>query len=130
LPSWFTLMAYGKEGHREIVERNCECAAHLGTLITQSKIFRLLAPVRMNVVCFTIHDPEITMEKIQEFLKAVCEDGRAYFTPTIYKGIPAIRAAVSNWRTEQRHLDETFAALTEVWEKFAGIKTSVSEAIR
>jgi glutamate/tyrosine decarboxylase-like PLP-dependent enzyme len=127
LPSWFSLMAYGKEGHREIVERNCDCAHHLGMLINQSQDFRLLSPVRMNVVCFTINGANLSLEEIQKFLAFVRDDGRAYFTPTVYKGVPAIRAAVSNWQTELHHLTETFQALTEVWNKFR--KTIISPTI-
>jgi glutamate/tyrosine decarboxylase-like PLP-dependent enzyme len=130
LPAWFSLMAYGKSGYREIVERNCECASYLGELITNSKRFKLLAPVRMNVVCFTLATGTLTFEDIQNFLGGVRDDGRAYFTPTVYKGVPAIRAAVSNWQTELTHIDETFAALTEVREKMARAKSVVSETIR
>jgi glutamate/tyrosine decarboxylase-like PLP-dependent enzyme len=129
LPSWFTLMAYGKEGHREIVERNCDCAFHFAESITNSSAFKLLAPVRMNVVCFTVKNWGITLEEIQKFLAAVRDDGRVYFTPTVYKGIPAIRAAVSNWQTERLHMDEAFVALTEVWQKFVRTETIVSETI-
>ncbi len=114
LPAWFTLMAYGKEGYREIVERNCACALRLGNAIEQSNKFRLLAPVRMNVVCFTINDANLSPRQVKEFLNAVRDDGRIYMTPTTYVGIPAIRAAVSNWQTEFNHIDETLAVLTEV----------------
>lgn len=117
LPSWFTLTAYGKAGHAEIVERNCDSAFYLGSLLESSNRFKLLAPVRMNVVCFTLKQTP-TFEIIQEFLKAIRDDGRVFFTPTVYKGIPAIRAAISNWQTENADMDIAYSALTEVWEKF------------
>jgi glutamate/tyrosine decarboxylase-like PLP-dependent enzyme len=99
LPSWFSLLAYGLEGYREIVERNCAAASELGKLLSESGTFRLLAPVRMNVVCFTFEQEIITSEQIREFLASVRDDGQVFFTPTIYQGIPAIRAAISNWQT-------------------------------
>src|SRR6267154_991400 len=82
LPAWFTLMAYGKDGHREIVERNCATAKLFGQLIENSSTFKLLAPVRMNIVCFTVNDDTLSSEAIRNFLNAVRDDGRAFFTPT------------------------------------------------
>lgn len=117
LPSWFTLMAYGKEGHQEIVERNCSMAAALGEAIQSSSMFRLLAPVRMNVACFTFRHGSVTMEQVQQFLAAIRDDGRVFFTPTIYKGVPAIRAAISNWQTGPDDMAVTIKVLAEVWEK-------------
>jgi glutamate/tyrosine decarboxylase-like PLP-dependent enzyme len=117
LPSWFSLTAYGREGHQEIVERNCDSALYLGEKLNRSEDFKLLAPVRMNVVCFTLKD-EITFEGIQHFLKKVRDDGRVFFTPTVYKGIPAIRAAISNWQTVNSDMDVAFSVLTEVWKRF------------
>lgn len=114
LPSWFTLMAYGKEGHREIVERNCTLAANLGEWIAQSKFFRLLAPVRMNVVCFTLADADVSAQDVQKFLSAVRNDGRVFFTPTNYKGTAGIRAAISNWQTELSDIELTCKVLEEV----------------
>jgi glutamate/tyrosine decarboxylase-like PLP-dependent enzyme len=117
LPAWFSLVSYGKEGQREIVERNCELAFRFGNAITASSTFRLLAPVKMNVVCFTLSEPEITMEKIQRFLADVCDDGRVFFTPTIYKGTPAIRAAISNWQTQAKDIDLALQVLNEIYSK-------------
>jgi glutamate/tyrosine decarboxylase-like PLP-dependent enzyme len=106
LPSWFSLLAYGREGYRDIVERNCAAAFELGDLLAASGHFRLLAPVHMNVVCFTFREPDVSMEQIREFLAEVTDDGQVFFTPTMYQGIPAIRAAISNWQTtiEDVHL--------------------------
>jgi glutamate/tyrosine decarboxylase-like PLP-dependent enzyme len=117
LPSWFTLTAYGKKGHAEIVERNCACALQLGEALMLSENFKLLAPVRMNVVCFTLKEASLTFERIQLFLKAVRDDGRIFFTPTLYKGIPAIRAAISNWQTSAEDIELTLKVLESVYTK-------------
>jgi glutamate/tyrosine decarboxylase-like PLP-dependent enzyme len=115
LPSWFTLMAYGKEGYREITERNCAVALHFGELIKRSAHFRLLAEVRMNVVCFTLAEDPVTTAAIQQFLKAVRDDGQVFFTPTVYQGVPAIRAAVSNWQTKQEDIELAFDVLERLY---------------
>jgi len=117
LPSWFTLMAYGKEGYREIVERNCAVAHHLGERLKASADFTLLAPVRMNVVCFTLKHHDLSAETIRKFLEAVRDDGRVFFTPTALHGTPGIRAAVSNWLTAPGDMDLAFEVLANVFEK-------------
>ncbi len=104
LPSWFSILAYGRSGHRDIVERNCEAAHTLGQLLEASGMFRLVAPVRMNVTCFTFSGTVPSMTEITEFLADVRDDGQVFFTPTIYKGVPAIRAAISNWQTTLDHV--------------------------
>jgi glutamate/tyrosine decarboxylase-like PLP-dependent enzyme len=116
LPSWFTLMAYGKDGYREIVERNCSAAHHLGEQIKESNEFRLLAPVRMNIVCFSFAK-ETSMDEVRSFLSAVRDDGRVFFTPTLYKGTPGIRAAISNWQTELADVELGFDALKRVYNR-------------
>ncbi|MEO8472881.1 MAG: pyridoxal-dependent decarboxylase [Chryseolinea sp.] len=117
LPSWFTLIAYGREGYKEIIDRNCACAAYLGELISASSDFRLLASVRMNVVCFTFKQNEVDFQGIQDFLNAVRDDGRVFFTPTLYKGKAAIRAAISNWLTEKEQMDAAYSVLHELAAK-------------
>ncbi len=125
LPAWFTLMAYGKDGHREIVERNCNSAKLFGRLIEESESFKLLAPVRMNVVCFTLNNESVSTNDIQRFLNLVTRDGKAFFTPTVYKNVPAIRAAVSNWQTTENDIRIAFKSIVSMAEELKLEKTLI-----
>lgn len=107
LPAWFTLLAYGADGCREIVERDCRLARGLGERIQQSELFDLLAPVRLNIVCFAPRDRATSAQLIA----ALRDDGAAFMTPTVLHGTPAIRAAFSNWRTTDQDLEIVWAAL-------------------
>ncbi len=107
LPAWFTLAAYGREGHRDIVERNIASAHRLGELISAAGAVRLIGPVRLNVVCFTTTGT-------QDIGRAVAESGEAFITPTVYNGQKGWRAAFSNWRTTDADVDRVFAAIMKV----------------
>lgn len=108
LAAWFTLRAYGRDGHREIVQRNIACARALGRAVETIPGLRLLAPVRLNVVCFTLAgDP--TAERLAD-LAADLKD-EAFLTPTTYAGVPALRAAFSNWRTTEADVHRLTEAL-------------------
>ncbi len=110
LPAWFTLMAYGRSGYQAIVERNCAQARRFGAMIEAAAEFLLLAPVRLNVVCFTLAGrPDAAA--VAAFLARLRDDGRVFLTPTTLHGTPAIRAAFSNWRTTDADLEIAFAAL-------------------
>ncbi|QHS63513.1 pyridoxal phosphate-dependent decarboxylase family protein [Chitinophaga agri] len=105
LPAWFTLVAYGAEGYTAIVNNNIELARQLGALISSNDAFRLLAPVRLCVVCFTLNvADEEKQAAINTFLQALNDSGKVMLTPTVYHGVPAVRAALVNWRTTQHDL--------------------------
>lgn len=108
LAAWFALMAYGREGHREVVERCVAQARRLGAMLAETPGVRLLAPVRLNVVCFAVESRELG-----EVLDAVTASGDAFLTPTVYNGQKAIRAAFSNWRTTSVDTDRVHAAIVK-----------------
>ena len=118
LPAWFSLTAYGRSGYRAMVEQCCDCAADLASRIEGSNQFRLLAPARMNVVCFTLND-EPTAERVARFAAALRDDGRVFLTPTRFKGVPGLRAAFSNWRT-------TPSDVALGWEAFCAVVSRLS----
>jgi hypothetical protein len=67
----------------------------------------------MNVVCFSFRqESQRASEKaIRDYLERLRMDGTAFFTATLYHGTPAIRAAVSNWRTREADIDAAWQAL-------------------
>lgn len=112
LPAWFSLVAYGRDGHREIVERTTALAAQLGTWIDDDPGLRLLAPVRLNVVCATLADNP-TRERVAALVQAVSDSGEAVITPTVYDGTPGFRVAFSNWRTTESDVARLCAVLAK-----------------
>jgi glutamate/tyrosine decarboxylase-like PLP-dependent enzyme len=109
LPAWFSLNAYGAEGYRSIIESNARLAQLLGQRIDKSPHFRLLAPVRLCVACFTLERPLHELpEAVAAYLDALNARGEVFMTPTVYQGIPAIRAALVNWRTTEADLNSAW----------------------
>ncbi|WP_266160272.1 pyridoxal phosphate-dependent decarboxylase family protein, partial [Dyella silvatica] len=109
LPLWMSLLAYGREGYAELVERNCASAQYLGSLIETDPRFRLAAPVRLNVVCFTLADAD--KAALAQLHQRLQHDGTAYLSPSVLDGRPILRVAICNWRTTNADMDLTFAAL-------------------
>jgi glutamate/tyrosine decarboxylase-like PLP-dependent enzyme len=103
LPAWFSLMAYGKNGYKDIVENNIRLANIFGKFIEESKAFQLLAPVRLNTVCFTLSGDE-NQENVNIFLAHLNDTGLVFMTPTVYNNKNGIRAAFVNWRTNENDL--------------------------
>lgn len=110
LSAWFSLAAYGRAGHAEIVERNVRMAKRLGERLAAHRRFKLLAPTRLNVVCFTLAD-EATEARVQDYVLAVRDRGDVFVSPTVYAGTWGLRAAFSNWRTAEADVERAFESL-------------------
>jgi len=121
LPVWFTLMAYGKDGYREIVETNIALARQLGKNIEESLYYKLMAPVRLNTVCFTTKENT----DIKLLLHEMNKRGKFFMTQTVYCGKACIRAALVNWRTTSVDIEEAIKELTTVYEIVKSSKPSI-----
>lgn len=113
LPAWFSLMAYGKEGYKDIVENNVSLARNFGRLIENSNDFKLLAPVRLNTVCFTLND-DAKQDEVGEFLEMLNNTGKVFMTPTFYNQNNGIRAAFVNWQTSETDVQLIFETMNTV----------------
>ncbi|KAF9900002.1 hypothetical protein EC991_008043 [Linnemannia zychae] len=115
LPVWATLYAYGRSGYQKIIEENCRYAKTMFDWMknTRPDLYTVLTEeCPLNIVVFAqkmtpelqgtpegLAKTEALDKKNGELLKRINETGVAYFSPTVWKGRPAIRAAISNWRT-------------------------------
>jgi len=114
LPVWMALKAYGKAGIAEIVERNVSLAKALAAALNAHPGFTLLAPTQLNVVCFALRGVDGDVRIARDlFLQQLNQRGIVRCTPTIYQCQPAIRAALVNWMTEKKDIEQTIAALID-----------------
>jgi glutamate/tyrosine decarboxylase-like PLP-dependent enzyme len=104
LPAWFSLMAYGRQGFEWIVENNIFLASDFGRRIEEETIFTLAAPVRLNVVCFTTKEEYQRKEILASTLARLNKNAKVFITPTVYNGLPCLRAAFVNWRTQEKDI--------------------------
>lgn len=104
LPTFFSLLAYGNEGLRKIVNDTIYLAQRWGEYLVESDKFVLVALVRVNVVCFAIKNKENDKAAIDTFLDKLAQDGQVFVTPTFYNNQWCLRAAFVNWRTTEEDL--------------------------
>jgi glutamate/tyrosine decarboxylase-like PLP-dependent enzyme len=104
IPVWATLRAYGREGHRAVVERDLDLAQHLAGVVDAAPDLERLAEVPLNIVCFR-YRPEGSEDgtDLDDLNRRIGEealqDGRVFFGATRYGGRTAFRPAMVNWRT-------------------------------
>lgn len=115
LPVWFSLKAYGKEGFRDLIEDSTALALHFGNALIEND-FELLAPIRLNNVCFTLKG-EHNQEKVSQFLSALNDTGKVFMTPTVYQNKKGIRASFVNWRTTEDDVKVVIEEMREVLSK-------------
>ncbi|KAF9347260.1 hypothetical protein BGX26_001246 [Mortierella sp. AD094] len=110
LPVWATLRAYGRDGYRRIIEENCRFAKTMFDWMkfTRPDLYTVLTEVcPLNIIVFakTLQEEEkndsfaVLKKKNADLLERMNMTGVANFSPTTWKGRPAIRAAISNWKT-------------------------------
>jgi glutamate/tyrosine decarboxylase-like PLP-dependent enzyme len=118
LAVWATLRAYGREGHRAMVERHLRLARRLGERVDAEPELERLADVRLNIVCFRWRPADAGEEELDELNRtlgaALLEDGRVFAGTTVYDGKVAFRPAIVNWRTGEDDTDLLVDVLLEL----------------
>jgi glutamate/tyrosine decarboxylase-like PLP-dependent enzyme len=118
LAVWATLKAYGRDGYSAMVARHLRLARRVGEQVQEAPDLELLAPVRLNVVCFRYRPAGLADAELDELNRRlgslILADGRVYFGTTVYAGRVAFRPAISNWRTTEEDADLVVAVTREL----------------
>ncbi len=111
LKAWMVFRGFGRRGLEERIREHVRLARLFASWVEADETFELLAPVTMGVVCFRVRpreDEEEANDFNRRLVEAVNATGRAYLTHTSLRGRVALRLAVGNVLTTERHLSEVY----------------------
>jgi aromatic-L-amino-acid/L-tryptophan decarboxylase len=119
LKAWIVFSAFGETGLVARIREHIRLARLFATWVENDVDFELLAPVQMGVVCFRAlceeggdHGlVERTNDLNRSVVKSVNATGRAYLTYTILGEKVAMRVAMGNVLTTERHLADVFSLI-------------------
>jgi glutamate/tyrosine decarboxylase-like PLP-dependent enzyme len=123
LAVWATLHAYGRQGYRELVERNLDLTQRLAQRVDEADDLERLADARLCIVAFRYRPPGLGDGELNELNtqlgEAVLADGRVYVGTTRYGGRVAFRPAIVNWRTREEDVDLLVDVVRELGARLA-----------
>ncbi|CAK5274272.1 unnamed protein product [Mycena citricolor] len=123
LPVYATLVAYGRDWYRDLLERQISLARKVAEYISQSSDYELLprhtsAANIYIIVLFRARASDLNSHLVQRLNSA----GTIYVTGTQWENRPATRIAVSTWRVD---LDRDSALIIKELEAIVRPKYSV-----
>ncbi len=115
---WATIKAYGREGHRRIVEHCLDIAQHFAKQVNQITELELMNDVQLNIVAFRYNPGRLSEEQLDELNEqlgeAVLADGRFLVGTSKIGPRTVLLPAFSNWRTRLDDVEEFAAVVLEV----------------
>lgn len=106
---WAALRSLGRDGLREMIERNCHQAKLFAERLRTAG-FSILNDVVLNQVLVSFGSPEVTRRVISD-LQA---DGTCWCGGTVWQGHTAMRISVSSWATTDEDVERSAAAMIRI----------------
>ncbi|HEX6886390.1 MAG TPA: aminotransferase class V-fold PLP-dependent enzyme [Planctomycetota bacterium] len=116
LKPWFALQVHGLATFEQAIRANLDQARHLAARVEREPRLELLAPAPLNVVCFRYRGdgslPDAALDALNRTLLVRLQTGGlAVASHTVLGGRFALRAAITNHRTDLADLDQVVAAV-------------------
>lgn len=118
LAVWATLKAYGRDGHRRIVEHCLDVAAHFARVVDAHPQLERMAEVPLNIVAFRYNPgglDDAALDDLNTRLgEAVIEDGEFLLGTSRWGDRTIFRPAFSNWRTRFEDVEALAECITRL----------------
>lgn len=115
---WATIKAYGREGHRAIVEHTLDIAQHFAQVVRDTPELELMNDPELNIVAFRFNPGGLPDERLGELNlrlgEAVIDDGRFLVGTSKIGSRTIFRPAFSNWRTREEDVEELGRVVVEL----------------
>lgn len=119
LPLYSTLLAYGREGYRRLVEESISYARAVATFISESEEYVLLPDNDINqistIVIFKAKDEELN----KQLNHRINSSRKVFVTGSAWNGEVAQRIAVSNWKITSEKSKRVISELKRVASEWA-----------
>jgi glutamate/tyrosine decarboxylase-like PLP-dependent enzyme len=115
VPLYAALRSLGRNGIRELIERNCRQARRFAEGLRAAG-FEVLNEVVLNQVLVAFGDAEQTRRTIT----AIQEEGTCWCGGTVWRGRAAMRISVSNWSTSDADVERSLEAMVRVAGRVGG----------
>ncbi len=126
LKVWLSFKEHGLDKFGRLIDQNIDQAQELARLVAARPGFELMAPVKLNIVCFRYrprHLPEDRWNAFnEELLIRLHESGIAAPSYTTLGGRYCLRAALCNHRTQPNDLVMLVDAVADIAAKMADWK--------
>jgi aromatic-L-amino-acid decarboxylase len=124
LKLWMVLRAFGTEGIAVRIRNHVRMAQELASWVDGTAGWERLAPAPFSVVCLRAHpqgvDDEADLDRLNaRILDEVNRRGHFFLSHTRLRGGYAIRVAIGNLRTEDRHVRGVWDELVEAAQRVA-----------
>jgi glutamate/tyrosine decarboxylase-like PLP-dependent enzyme len=106
---WAAMKSLGRDGLRDLIERNCRCAKLFAQRLEDAG-FEILNEVELNQVLVSFGSADETRRVIAE----VAREGTCWFGGTEWHGHAAMRISVSSWATTEDDVERSLTAILRI----------------
>ncbi|WIO74678.1 aminotransferase class V-fold PLP-dependent enzyme [Porticoccaceae bacterium LTM1] len=122
---WGTIKAYGRNGHREIVEHCLDLAQHFAGQVRRLEHLELMNDVQLNIVAFRYNPGGMSEEQLNvlnnRLGEAVLADGRFQVGTSKIGSRTILRPAFSNWRTRFSDVEDFAKVVLEIAQSLRNV---------